>query len=158
MEDNGIYAQAKIEYTNQLIDILLPNIIDGFRSIYDESKIYSQKNSMNLVNVFRNYLSKIEDWGNQTIESETQRIIENSNCEWLDDLITAFFISRVKILTSINDNNNYNKINLTIPKTTNFIHKLYINISRTGIFHWSKNRNCSCKGTRNTSQNKYFWI
>ena len=95
-----------------------------------------EKNSINLVNVFRNYLSKIEDWGNQTIESETQRIIENSNCEWLDDLITAVFISRVKILTSINDNNNYNKINLTIPKTTNFIHKLYINKEVSDIIYF----------------------
>ena len=30
MDENcNIYSQAKIEYTNQLVDILLPNILDG---------------------------------------------------------------------------------------------------------------------------------
>ena len=41
MEDLNvpIFAQAKIEYTNQLVDILYPHIYDGIKSIYDESKI-----------------------------------------------------------------------------------------------------------------------
>ena len=78
-------------------------------------------------------MNKISDWGNQTIESETKRIIENSNCDWIDDLITAVFISRVKILSSISDNSNPDKINLTIPKTSNFIHKVYINISKENL-------------------------
>ena len=43
MDDNyNIYSQAKVEYTNQLTDVLLPNILDGLKSIYDDSKIYSK--------------------------------------------------------------------------------------------------------------------
>ena len=34
-----IFAQAKVEYTAQLIDILYPHIFDGVKSIYDESKL-----------------------------------------------------------------------------------------------------------------------
>ena len=48
----------------------------------------------------------------------------------LKDLITAVFISHTKILTSIGFNNNSSRINVTIPKTTTFIHKIYINIAR----------------------------
>ena len=36
-----IFAQAKVEYTNQLIDILYTHMYDGVRSIYDEAKIIS---------------------------------------------------------------------------------------------------------------------
>ena len=46
MEDLNIpiFAQAKIEYTKQLIEILYPHMFDGIKSIYDESKIiYSSK-------------------------------------------------------------------------------------------------------------------
>ena len=40
MEDynNPVFAQAKIEYTKQLQDILMNPIYEGFQSIYIESK------------------------------------------------------------------------------------------------------------------------
>ena len=41
MEDYNapIFAQAKVEYTKQLIDLLYIRMYEGIRSIYDESKI-----------------------------------------------------------------------------------------------------------------------
>ena len=57
-------------------------------------------------------------------------LLKKSGCDWLDDLVTAVFISHTKILTSIGPNLNHAKINLTIPKTINFIHKCYINLAR----------------------------
>ena len=41
MEDSNsaIFAQAKIEYSKQLIDILVFPLYEGFRSIYEESRI-----------------------------------------------------------------------------------------------------------------------
>ena len=53
-----------------------------------------------------------------------------SVCDWLDDLITAVFISHTKILTSIGVNTTNSSIDLVIPKITTFIHKCYINIAR----------------------------
>ena len=56
MEDLNvpIFAQAKIEYTNQLIDILYPHMYDGIKSIFDESKlIYKKKTSIPITLIFR---------------------------------------------------------------------------------------------------------
>ena len=53
-----------------------------------------------------------------------------TDCDWLDDLITAVFISHTKILTSIGANTSNTNIDLVIPKTIHFIHKCYINIAR----------------------------
>ena len=61
--------------------------------------------------------------------NETDRIIEESKCDYLDDLLTAVFISHTKILMSISVNTS-DKINLTVPKLSNFIHRCYINIAR----------------------------
>ena len=80
--------------------------------------------------IFRSFLEKVPSWSNEIVETETNRIIKISNCDWLDDLITAVFISHTKILTSIGSNNNNSMIDLIIPKTINFIHKCYINIAR----------------------------
>ena len=133
MEDLNvpIFAQAKIEYTNQLVDVLYPHMYDGVKSIYDESKvIYAKKTSTPILFLFRELLEKVPIWNNEIIERECSRIMNNSKCDWIDDLITAVFISHTKILTSIGPNNTFNKINVTIPKTTSFIHKSYINLAR----------------------------
>ena len=133
MEDLNIpiFAQAKVEYTKQLIEILYPHMYDGIRSLYDEAKIiYSKRTVTPILLLFRELLEKVPIWNSEIIETECDRIINNSNCDWIDDLITAVFISHTKILTSIGPNQSFNKINVTIPKTSTFIHKSYINLAR----------------------------
>ena len=133
MEENNssIFTQAKIEYTQQLIDVLTQPMVDGIKSIYDESKVvYSTQTNLSILNIFRTFLEKVPGWNNELVEVETERIIKESKCDWLDDLVTAVFISHTKILTSIGPNLNNTRINLTIPKTIIFIHKCYINLAR----------------------------
>ena len=65
------------------------------------------------------------------IDEKYNKIIEVSKCDWLEDLLTAVFVSHTKILTSINTNKNKNKkINLQIPKVDYFIHQCYIEVAR----------------------------
>ena len=131
MEDtnSSIYVQAKIEYTKQLINNLQYHFFDGVKSIYDDSKeIYKENSSSSQLFIFRTLLEKVPEWNNELIITETDRIIEESKCDYLEDLLTAVFISHTKILMSISVNNG--KINLTVPKLSNFIHKCYINIAR----------------------------
>ena len=129
--NSSIFTQAKIEYTKQLIDTLYLHIIDGIKSIYEETKIiYTRNPNKQIVFIFRELLEKVPIWNSEIIDTETSRIIKVSGCDWLDDLITAVFISHTKILTSIGPNQSFQKINVTIPKTTTFVHKVYINVAR----------------------------
>jgi hypothetical protein len=125
-----IFAQAKVEYTAQLVDMLYPHMFDGVKSIYDESKLLYGKKKMPILLIFRELLEKVPIWNSEIIDSECSRIVSNSSCDYIDDLITAVFISHTKILTSIGPNKNFQKINVTIPKTSTFVHKCYINTAR----------------------------
>uniref|UniRef100_A0A6C0CG92 Uncharacterized protein n=1 Tax=viral metagenome TaxID=1070528 RepID=A0A6C0CG92_9ZZZZ len=125
-----IFSQAKLEYTKQLVDILYMNIYDGVRSIYDDAKVVYVKKRVPIVTLFRSLLEQVPKWNSEIIQKETDRIEKSSKCDWLDELLTAVFISHTRILMSIGSNHNFNKINVTIPKTTTFIHKSYINIAR----------------------------
>ena len=132
MEESSapILTQAKREYTSQLVSILTPQLFDGIKSIFDEAQIVCNSEKRKpLLDYFRGFLEKVPEWSQVIIETETDRIIQMSKCDWLDDLITAVFISHTKILTSIGNNPDA-QIDLTIPKTINFIHKCYINIAR----------------------------
>ena len=131
MEDinSPVFAQAKVEYTKQLIDVLKLPIYEGLQKIYGDSKrIFADGYEDELPNIFRKSIENVPKWNSDFIENEVDRIIRISNCDWLDDLITAVFISHTKILASLG--NNSKRVNLTIPKTSNFIHKCYINSAR----------------------------
>ena len=125
-----IFTHAKMEYTNQLIDILTPQLFDGIKSIYDEAIKVNGINYQPILVLFRKFLEKVPTWSSVILETEADRIIKCSECDWLDDLITAVFISHTKILTSIGTNISNANIDVTIPKTINFIHKTYINVAR----------------------------
>ena len=131
MEDinSPVFSQAKIEYTKQLIDVLKLPLYEGLQKIYNDSKrIFADGYEDELPNIFRKSIENVPKWNNDIIDNEVNRIIRVSNCDWLDDLITAVFISHTKILASLG--NNSKRVNLTIPKTSNFIHKCYINSAR----------------------------
>ena len=130
MEDinSPVFAQAKIEYTKQLIDVLKLPIYEGLQSIYSDCKRIYADTDDELPNIFRRQIENVPKWNVDMIENEVDRIIRVSNCDWLEDLITAVFISHTKILASLG--NNSKRVNLTIPKSSNFIHKCYINSAR----------------------------
>ena len=140
MEDGNlaILVEAKTEYTKQLVNIISPNIYLGIKKIYNESKESCNNNNDNDDDVlcqFQKDLSEIPKWNQEVINDECDLLIENSKCDWLDDLLTAVFVSHTRILTSINFNKNKNKINLKIPKVDHFVHLCFIEIAR----HFWKN-------------------
>ena len=134
MEEHNftVLVDAKVEYTNQLITILKPTIYQGIKSIYEDSKSHCQENG-NINNTlvhFQLLLSQIPKWNQEIINEETERIMGESGCDWLDDLITAVFVSHTRILTTINNSKQKKRIDLKIPKVSHFIHKCYIDIAR----------------------------
>ena len=127
----AILVDAKTEYTKQLINILSPNIFQGIKKLYRDARDKAKtQNSDNALGEFQLNLSEIPKWNQEIINNEYQNILQTSNCDWLEDLITAVFISHTRILTSINFSKNKNKINLKIPKVDHFIHQCYIEVAR----------------------------
>jgi hypothetical protein len=124
-----ILVDAKTEYTKQLINMIKNVIYQGIKKIYNEAKLDCLENG-NTLSKFQEYLSKIPKWNQDIINTEYEKIIIESKCDWLEDLLTAVFVSHTRILTSINFSKNKKKINLKIPKVENFIHQCYIDIAR----------------------------
>ena len=95
-------VDAKNEYTSQLISILYLSIYEGIASIYDDAKILHENDPSNsTLKNFQNLLCLIPKWDKEMLDSEVDRIILKSKCEWVEDLLTAVFISHTKILSSI---------------------------------------------------------
>jgi hypothetical protein len=128
--DTRTLSCAKEEFTQVLISTLTKHFYDGFDSIFDEATERSEGDPNEIFTTFQDILKEVPKWSADMVERETNRIIECSECEYLEDLITAVFISHTKILASIRVNKKNKKINLKIPKLDYFIHKCYVSMAR----------------------------
>ena len=135
MEDTNlaILVDAKTEYTNQLVNFLKGRSYRCVKDIFDETKreCVTENKTDSVFVTFQKNLSEIPKWNENKIKDEYEKMIIHSKCDWLEELLTAVFISHTRILTSIhNKTNNKKPINLTIPKPENFVHQCYIDIAR----------------------------
>jgi hypothetical protein len=134
MDDFNVSAlhESKNEWGSRLVTILTPLIIDGYKSILEESVKLCKDNGENekYLMTFQNLISRIPKWNTQIIELERKRICEKSGCNYLEDLITCVHIIQLKILTSMRVGQKQKKIDINIPKLDDFIHKTYVNVAR----------------------------
>ena len=134
MDDFNVSAlhESKNEWGSRLITILTPLIIDGYKSILDESIKLCKENKENdkYLMTFQNLISRIPKWNSQIIETEKKRICDKSGCNYLEDLVTCVHIIQLKILTAMRVGQKQKKIDINIPKLDDFIHKTYINVAR----------------------------
>ena len=124
--------ESKNEWGSRLITILTPLIIDGYKSILDESIQLCKDNgeSNKYLMTFQNLISRIPKWNTQIIETERKRICDKSGCSYLEELITCVHIIQLKILTAMRVGQKQKKVDINIPKLDEFIHKTYINVAR----------------------------
>jgi len=134
MDDFNVSAlhESKNEWGSRLVTILTPLIIDGYKSILDESIKLCKDNGENdkYLMTFQNLISRIPKWNAQIIETERKRISDKSGCNYLEDLVTCVHIIQLKILTAMRVGQKQKKIDINIPKIDDFIHKTYINVAR----------------------------
>jgi len=136
MEHNNssiaILADAKEEYTRQLINILRTPMYMGIKSIYTDAKTVctNENRSNDVLMVFQELLSRIPKWSQEIINTEYNRITESSNCDWIEDLLKVIYVAHIKVLTIVNNANKNKKISLKIPNGPHFIHLCYIELAR----------------------------
>ena len=128
----NVLNESKNEWCGRLLNILTPYILEGLKSIFDESfKLCKTNGEMDkYLMTFQNFISRIPKWSQTIIEEERNRIIERSGCNYLEDLITCVHIIQLKVLTAVRVGQKQKKIDIDIPKLDVFIHKIYINIAR----------------------------
>ena len=124
---NGI-VQAKEEYTKELINLITEPMCVKFLDIYTNIS-NTIKNKRDLIINYQYALKEIPLWNQSIINTEVEKI--RCKCEFLDDLVAAIFVTNVKILSSIKMGKEKQKIQVTMPKTDQFIHKIYSQAAQT---------------------------
>lgn len=151
----NVLVEAKKEYTDQLINFLYPELYLGIQTIWENARadydyyndhrekeeerglVTEEGSSDNVIihkkNVLKDFQEKLKlipKWSEEVITNEYERIIDNTKCDWYDKLITAVFVSHVKVLSSVRMEGRTDNIQIKIPSSKNFIHKCYIECAR----------------------------
>lgn len=124
--------ESRNEYCSRLITLLTPCIIDGVKSIFDESWKLCIENDEKpkYLMTFQNFLTRVPKWNPNIISQECERIKEKSNCSYIPDLITCVHINQLKMLSCMRVGTKQKKVNINVPNLDDFIHKVYINAAR----------------------------
>ena len=124
--------ESRNEWCSRLITVLTPCIIDGIKSIFEESWKLCIENDekAKYLMTFQNFLSRVPKWNSAIISQECSRIKEKSNCTYISDLITCVHIIQLKMLSCMRVGTKQKKVDVNIPSLEDFVHHVYINVAR----------------------------
>jgi hypothetical protein len=124
--------ESRNEWCSRLITVLTPCIIDGIKSIFEESWKLCVENDekTKYLMTFQNFLSRVPKWNPNIISQECSRIKDKSNCTYISDLITCVHIIQLKMLSCMRVGTKQKKVDVNIPSLEDFVHHVYINAAR----------------------------
>ena len=125
-------TESKNEWCARLVNILTPCLIEGIKSVFEESFKMCMDNDEEekYLMTFQNLLNNIPKWSSEIVNIEKERIQTSSCCNYLEDLLTCVYITQLKSLTSSRVGLKQKKVDIDIPNLNSFIHKAYINVAR----------------------------
>lgn len=128
-EGASVYAEAKAEYTKQLCQYLVPSIQQFFLDLLEEAK-EKETDSKRVLVMFQTLLEDISNWNVDKVQRETAGIVTGSQCDYLEELMTAVFIAHTKVLSAIRLTTRQKKLQITIPKLEHFLHRTVTECAR----------------------------
>lgn len=144
MDGVDVYSTAKSEYTEQFCLFLVPALQSYFLGLIDDAK-EREKDNRRVLWMFQNLLKDIPDWNQDKVIRETEKIVQSSRCDYLEELLTAVFIAHTKVLSAIRlTNREKKKIQITVPKLEHFLHR---SLSESARILWSNAYLFSEQGT-----------
>lgn len=134
MDDYNITSlyESQNEWVARLVNILTPEITYGFREMLKEAiKLCANNDEYDkYLMTFQNFMARVPKWNENIIQNETQRIIDSSGCNYLEDLVSCVHIIQLKCLSCIRVGQKQKKVDIDIPRLSVFIHQVYVNSSR----------------------------
>jgi hypothetical protein len=124
----NVLVEAKKEYTTQLIKAIQFDIYDVLLEIYDDSQKNNGRRTVSYSN-FQKELKEVPNWASFKLESKISNLTKKH--PYLMDLITAIFVSHVKILSCVRLKSDNKSIKIKVPSLNTFLHKLIIKSCET---------------------------
>jgi hypothetical protein len=124
----NVLVAAKDEYTRQLVNTIQHDIFDILKSIFNDSQEKNIRRKISYSN-FQIELKAVPQWTSYKLDSKIKDLMKKY--PFLMDLITAIFVSHVKILACVRLKSDNKSIKIKVPNLSTFLHKLIIKCCET---------------------------
>ena len=121
MENVATYSEARSEYTKQLATFIVPALITWFRNLWARNSLDKQR----CLSLFQNECEEVSNWNMDRIHDEVRSLIEQSRCDYMEELMTAVFVAHTKVLTAVRLSQKQKKLSITVPKLDHFLHNVF---------------------------------
>jgi hypothetical protein len=124
---------VKQSMRDNLTRVLVPHVSDGLWSVYDNALKACERNAQpeKTLQTFQNLLTRIPQWNTETLDKEVDRIIKESKCDYIDDLLLGVFVSYIRAFASLQQSDaTHVNIEFERPSLSKFIHSYYIASAR----------------------------
>ena len=127
MDNNlSVLVDAKQEYTDQLVRLMAPVMIEVFHTMFQEATTASKNRKV--LQMFQKYLKEVPNWSNAMSKTHTDKIV--NRCSFFSDLLAAVFVSNVKILSAVRLQGGSKKLSLKLPSNEVFVQTVYNNAAK----------------------------
>jgi len=124
----NVLVAAKEEYTRQLVYTIQQDVYNILKSIFNDSQEKNLRRKISYSN-FQLELKEVPQWTSYKLDSKIKDLIKKYT--FLMDLITAIFVSHVKILACVRLKSDDKSIKIKVPNLNTFLHKLLIKCCET---------------------------
>jgi len=126
--ESATYSEARVEYQKQMANKLVLPLLEFFRKIRADLWAESQQS---ILSRFQKKCAEIPKWNQDMVAEETNRLIEVSRCDYLEELMTALFIAHTKVMASVRVNKKNKKLTITVPKLDHFLHRVFTEAAKS---------------------------
>jgi len=126
--ESATYSEARVEYQKQMANKLVLPLLEFFRKIRTDLWAESQQS---ILSRFQKKCAEIPKWNQDMVAEETNRLIEVSRCDYLEELMTALFIAHTKVMASVRVNKKSKKLTITVPKLDHFLHRVFTEAAKS---------------------------
>lgn len=126
--DNAACLESLQAFVDQA---MIPLALEGFQSMYkqgEELRRVQSAETLSTEDIMKQLLDEVRTWTQVLLEEEVRRI--ESRIPYLQKLLTALFVMKVKVLSCINMRKVATEFPLTIPSNHTFVHNMYIHAAR----------------------------
>jgi hypothetical protein len=124
----NVLVAAKEEYTRQLVSTIQQDVYDILKSIFNDSQEKNVRRKISYSN-YQLELKEVPQWTSYKLDSKIKDLVNKYT--FLMDLITAIFVSHVKILACVRLKSDNKSIKIKVPNLSTFLHKLLIKCCET---------------------------
>jgi hypothetical protein len=121
---------AKRHIRNRFSLMVIPHVLDGVQSVYENARIICEKNGQpdQILMTFQNLLTRIPEWKEDVLAAEVKRIVAASKCSYLEELLTGVLLTYLRAFAAVQfrgDKDDSVDLQFERPPLSRFIHELY---------------------------------